>query len=103
MQRETRGASDELTVRPLRGRGMEEKAGGRMGAFGAARCRTPGSGGYGWREIMENIGVFACFPRFRGLAGEPPAHRHPIRLPPAFFYVCRGLYTNVLNAECHIP
>ena len=50
----------------------------------AARCRIPQRGAHYLREIMENIGISACFPIYSRLAGGPPAPRHPIRFPPAF-------------------
>ena len=50
---------------------------------GAARCRTPGSGVHGWREITENIGVFACFPVVWILAdGRPRPDCSSALLPP---------------------
>ena len=45
-----------------------------------------------WREIMENIGIFACFPLSIRPAGGPPAPRHPIRFPPAFPCPRRGFH-----------
>ena len=51
---------------------------------GAVGCRTPGSGAHDWREITENIGVFACFPVVWIPAGGTPAPRLHIRIPPAF-------------------
>ena len=56
--------------------------------LGTARCLTP-EGRQRAREITENIWFSACFPRFRILAGGPPALRQDIRagasfrLPPA--------------------
>ena len=49
------------------------------GDFGGAASRY--AAGY---EITENIGLFACFPRSRRLAGGTPAPRRAIRFPPAF-------------------
>ena len=54
----------------------------------AAGHRTPRK----MHEIMENIGIFACFPLSIRLAGGPPAPRHSIRLPPAFQWPRSGFH-----------
>ena len=44
------------------------------------------------REIMENIGIFACFSHSIRLADGPPALRPPIRIPPAFQWPRSGFH-----------
>ncbi len=61
----------------------------RVTSGGAASSRAGGC------EIMENIGVFSCFPLFWSPAGGTPAPRLRIRFSPAFHV--RGAVFMVFN------
>ncbi len=53
----------------------------------AAGCSNPRNEVHGWREIMENIGVFACFSFSLSLAGRTPHPGRPSIFIPSFLRV----------------